>query len=237
MNKKILFLCSITVFLCFALVLQAQESQNFLEKIIGVRSHVTDDGYGYGYDNHEYPDTPTNFSALTRSVTSVILGWNAPSQEVSYYTIRYGKTPRTRQSKSVIGTRTQAKLKSLTNATRYYAKIKATNDSGSSVFSEKISFRTLPTKVKNVRVSADTITSHSFKVMWKKVHGDNIFYRIRLINKTGKVVKKLTTKNTQKIVKGLKSDSLYRIKVRALYRNRLIQAGAWSDIARARTLE
>lgn len=236
MKKNILIFSSIIFFVGFVFVLQARESQNLLEKMIGIKPSITDDGYGYGY-NHEYPDTPTNFSALVRNATNVILGWEAPSQEVLYYTVRYGKTHRVKQSKSVLGNRTQTKLKLLTSATKYYAKIKASNNGGSSAFSSLISFRTLPQKVKNVRVPADNITSNSLQLMWKKVIGDNIFYRLRIINTKGKIIKKITTKKTQKTVRGLEPNSLYRIKVRALYRNKLIQAGAWSDITRAWTLE
>jgi hypothetical protein len=234
MNKKIIILSTILLF-CLVAVLQAENSQNLFESIIGVRSQIADDGYGYGYNNHEYPDTPENFSAITRRVTYIILGWTAPSQEVSFYTIRYGKTRRTLQSKSVIGSREQTKLKHLASATKYYAKIKATNDNGSSAFSDTISFRTLPAKVKNVRVPSSSITANSFRVMWKKVHGTNIFYRLQVRNSKGKIIRKITTKKINRIVKGLESASLYRVKVRAMYRKKSSQAGNWSDIVRVWT--
>lgn len=217
------------IFLPFSL----QAKDNFSTAgIIGIRSQ-TSEGYGYGYDN-TIPAIPENFSAIHQHSTNVTLGWTIPSQEVHYFKIKYGKNTSTKNEITAGGDEPEVIINHLKSNTRYYAKIRAINEYGSSAYSELLSFRTAPARVKNVRAPKSRRTSTSCYAIWNKIKGKKITYRLTVRNKKGKLVKQIIAKKNHKLISGLSSDSLYKIKVQAVYKYKI--AGSWSKAYRFYTL-
>lgn len=200
--------------------------------IIGSHS-LTSEDYGYGYDN-TIPAIPENFLAVHQHSSYVTFGWSIPSQDIHYYKIKYGKNTSTKNEITAGGDESEATINHLKSNKRYFAKIRAVNEYGSSSFSDLLSFRTAPKQVQNVQIPKARRTSTSCFVAWHEIKGKKITYRLIVRNQMGKLVKQVIAKKNHKVISGLSSDTLYKIKVRAVYKYQI--SGSWSKVKSFYTL-
>ncbi|EKD75911.1 MAG: hypothetical protein ACD_43C00278G0003 [uncultured bacterium] len=86
-------------------------------------------------------------------------------------------------------------------------------------------------KVKGVKVLNKYKKAHKIKVQWSSV-GDNLVYRIKIMNKAGKKLEIYKTANLSKTIKHLKANTRYKVKVRAKSDD---IKGKWSEVVSFRT--
>lgn len=178
------------------------------------------------------PSVPTNLTATLRKAKSLSISWDASTGTITGYKVYYAIDENFSDNVYMDVTVNTAEFADLTSNTLYYFKVKAVNASGDSAYSEILSARTLPAKVKNVSVPKKFRKIHQVKVKWNSA-GENLTYQIKLMNKKGKKIKIYTSTVLKKFIKKLKSGETYKVKIRAKYDADNI--GTWSEAVRFKT--
>jgi len=202
-----------------------------LTQFLGVRLPSQNTASSYGYGN-ELPGLPSNIFIDDRNENHVMVFWDPPAQDVTFYTIRYGLTSSTKKKKKINGNQDAAVLLSLKSNRQYYLKIKATNNSGDSGYSEIITFRTKPEKVTNVRYLKKKSSASSAYIKWRKVDGGSTNYRL-MIKKNGEILRYVMATKTHRLIKNLKARTRYKIKVQA--NHDADTKGEWSEVVSVKT--
>ena len=180
-------------------------------------------------------DAPTALAAADRTSTALDISWTAPAGTILSYSLVYAKDENFTDSSNLLNdiSGTSVNIEDLDTNQAYYFTVKAYNGGIDSAYSEILATRTLPAKVTGVKVPVKFRQAHHVKIKWHKA-GDDLKYRIKLMNKKGKKIKIYKTTKLKKVIKNLKADKIYKIRVRAKYDANNI--GTWSKIVKFRTL-
>ena len=107
------------------------------------------------------PAVPTSLAASSILATGATLSWTAPSGTITSYTLQYDTNSDFSNATTVTEVTTASHvLASLTPATTYYAKVKATASGGNSAYSESLSFMTLSSNIGIITTPASNGGDH-----------------------------------------------------------------------------
>jgi len=179
------------------------------------------------------PSAPTNLAVTSRDTESISLSWDVPTGTIAGYKVYYSTDENFSDNLYMDVTANTAEFTDLTSNTLYYFKVKATNSTGDSSYSEVASARTLPAQVENVTAPKKFRKTHQVKIKWASA-GEGLTYQVKLMNKKGKKIKIYTATGLKKIIKKLKAGKIYKVKVRAKFDADNI--GAWSKAMRFKTI-
>ena len=195
--------------------------------------------YDIGADERPVPLAPTDYGATTVSDIAAEVYWTAPTSEVTSYVlyiggaadlsdaINFGDIMYTTYDMSGFDANTtyyvQLQSKYVTDYQEYL-----------SDYTSIFSFTTNPGKVQNVKVPSKYRKADQVKVKWDSA-GDNLTYKVKLMNKAGKKLKIYTTTNLKKTMKNLTAGKTYKVKVRAILDSD--HKGEWSAIKKFKTLD
>ena len=178
------------------------------------------------------PDAPTNFTATARTADSITVSWTAPSGNITLYSVTYYDIDNTENVINPTTTDTSIKISDLDANAEYHFAVFASNGVELSDVADFLVVRTLPAKVKGVKVPKKFKRSHQVKVKWASA-GTGLTYQVKLMNKKSKKIKIYNTLKLKKIIKKLKANTVYKIRVRAKYD--VDNIGAWSKIKKFKT--
>ena len=178
----------------------------------------------------------TNLQAYNIDDDEVNLKWSKVSGADGYQVYVYSDA--TSKWKKLVSTaKTFYEVENLTSAKTYKFRVRAYDKKASgTVFSDyvTITVATEPDEVENVKVSAKTNNSLTFK--WNAVKGATM-YRVYLYDTVQKkYIKKANTDKTTVKISNLQKGRTYKFKVRAYYKaNGKTVYGEYSDVISAKT--
>ena len=163
------------------------------------------------------PPKVTEFKIKDNYTNKVKLKWDKQAQATQYKIYLYNnKTKKYECKKTLSGTSTTATIKGLTDGTTYKFKIQAIN--GNNVYGEytKLKVTTKPKKVKISKLKA--MAKNKITVNWKKINNSNgymIQYSTNIKFKNAKKIQIKNKKTISKVIKSLKRNKKYYIRIRA----------------------
>ncbi len=165
------------------------------------------------------------------------LKWSAVEGAKGYQIYQYNTTKKV-YIKVGVTSKTSFEADDLKSATSYKFKVRAYRKSGSSYsygpYSSVLTATTKPDEVENLRVTAKTKTSLTLK--WNKVARAEGYGVFVYDEAKGKYVRKAQVTAATAELKGLKSGTTYKIKVRAFIKVKgTYLCGEYSDVLTAKT--
>lgn len=148
------------------------------------------------------------------TATTITLGWNKVSGAKSYEVYRYNSSSKS-WTKLTTTSKTSYKVASLSTATSYKFKVRATNGSTKGKYSSQLTAATKPDKVKNLKISS--VTKTSLKLSWSSVKRAAGYQVYAYNNSTHKWTKIKTTTAKSYTVKNLTAGTYCSYKVRAYF--------------------
>lgn len=163
------------------------------------------------------PSKVTGFTIKDNYTNKVKLRWDKQPQATQYKIYLYNnKTKKYECKKTLNGNTTTATIKGLTDGTTYTFKIQAIN--GNNVYGEYTKFK-VTTKPKKAKISKLKATAkNKLTVNWKKIANSNGYMIQYSTNSKFKNAKKIQIKNKKtisKVIKSLKRNKKYYIRIRA----------------------
>lgn len=159
-----------------------EPATNYYYRIKSVNS-IGQSEYTDGHKVLTLPSKPT-FQAIDNdqiNQNDVILEWDLLSGEINEYVLQIStdstftnnaKFISGYTAKSIISDINNDMVEGLSPGSKYYGRIKANNNAGSSIFSDVISFLTKPaTPILNESETQNSITQNSFQLNWGSVSG------------------------------------------------------------------
>lgn len=148
------------------------------------------------------------------TATTITLGWNKVSGAKNYEVYRYNSSSKS-WTKLTTTSKTSYKVASLSTATTYKFKVRATNGSTKGKYSSQLTAATKPDKVKNLKISS--VTKTSLKLSWSSVKRADGYQIYAYNNSTHKWTKIKTTTAKSYTVKNLTAGTYCSYKVRAYF--------------------
>lgn len=219
------FTISVDHFSKFALVAGRSVLEETADE--GSGNNDNDDGSGdnggNGNDNASVADdisvlkAPHGVQAVKRTDSSLNIHWKKV-QSAQSYQVSVFKGSAKKAMKKVSTTKTRARVKNLASNQRYVVRVRSIGATGSkSGWSKQEVMRTKPSAPDFRALRITQSTSTSVAVQWKKPRGTIKSYTVRLLNSSGKVVKKATTKKTKITITGLTPGTQYTLDVAARF--------------------
>jgi hypothetical protein len=174
------------------------------------------------------PAQPRGLKILSRTGDSVTLGWEslAGSQNARFYILQWGTDKDGSNQGTVNITNTSYTFENLKSNTDYRVRIKTVNQTGQSVWSETLTFSTMPLVIEDLQVFE--IKHTSALVRWsqlKNVLSYEIAYGPEL---SGEIQRSAAVSGSPAKLTDLFPNSRYFVKVRPLFANQTW--GAWSNL-------
>lgn len=166
------------------------------------------------------PSKITGFKIKTNYTNKVKLKWNKQPQVTQYKIYLYNnKTKKYECKKTLSGDTTTATIKKLTDGTTYKFRIRAISTlNGKTIYGEYTKLK-VTTKPKKVTISKLKATAkNKLAVNWKKVSNSNGYVIQYSTNSKFKNAKKIKIKNKKtisRIIKSLKRNKKYYVRIRA----------------------
>ncbi len=163
----------------------------------------------------DVPDVPANLAVSTASTSQLNLSWSAASGADSYKIFRSASSGSGFSEIASGVTATSYNNTGLSQGTRYYYKIKATNDDGNSAFSSEVNAFTLPGQVTGLSASAQSNTQ--INLSWNNPSGTETGYQVHRATSSGGTYSSVgTPTGTTFNDTGLTQNSTYYYKVLAV---------------------
>lgn len=194
-----------------------------------------------GADERPVPLAPTDYGATVFSDTAVEIYWTAPATAITSYALYIGEAADLSDAVQFSGIAfTTYDMSDLTAGTTYYAQLQSLYATDyqeylsdyTSIFSFTLNDPT-PGQVQNVKVPKKYRKAHQVKIKWDGA-GEDLTYQIKLMNKKGEKIKIYNSAGLNKVIKKLKADKAYKVRVRAKYDADTV--GAWSEVVKFKTL-
>ena len=161
------------------------------------------------------PAVPANLAVSTASTSQLNLSWSAASGADSYKVFRSASSGSGYSEIASGVTATSYNNTGLSQGTRYYYKIKATNDEGDSAYSTEVNAFTLPGQVTGLSASAQSNTQ--INLSWNNPSGTETGYQVHRATSSGGTYSSVgTPTGTTFNNTGLTQNSTYYYKVLAV---------------------
>lgn len=172
-------------------------------------------------------EVPTNLSVLDRRSTTAHIIWDEITDATKYEMKLADKDDKTiGYLRSSMNYKTVASKWLLSNKT-YHASVRTIKGSLASEWSSYVTFRTKPSKVKNVLVT--DITENSAVVSWNACRGSNLKYIVKLTDGNNQMISTNYVTGKTLTLSGLDSNTVYKVKVQAQNTKKKSDKGALSE--------
>lgn len=163
----------------------------------------------------DVPDVPANLAVSTASTSQLNLSWSAASGADSYKIFRSASSGGGFSEIASGVTATSYNNTGLSQGTRYYYMIKATNGDGDSAYSSEVNAFTLPGQVTGLSASAQSNTQ--INLSWNNPSGTETGYQVHRATSSGGTYSSVATPTgTTFNDTGLTQNSTYYYKVLAV---------------------